>query len=83
MEKILIDKISKEIWNSKKNEKIFFLKNLDFFLLIKVSGPVSKTSGFRTFKICLNFGPDVMSGRALPILKHISTLTLLMFKVGT
>ena len=42
--------------------------------LIKVSGPVRKTSGFRTartFKICRTSGPDVMSGRALIGLKCI------------
>ena len=46
----------------------------DFFLLIKVSGPVRKMSGFRTartFKICRTSGPDVMSGRALIGLKCI------------
>ena len=52
----------------KIEKKIFEKLFLDFFLLINVSGPVRKTSGFRTartFKICRTSGPDLMSGWAL------------------
>ena len=49
-----------------KKEKKNLKKHI--FLLIKVSGPVRKTSGFQTaltFKICRTSGQDMMSGRDL------------------
>ena len=51
-----------------KKKKIVFFFKWEFFLPIKVSGPVSKTSALRTvrtFKIYRTSRPDVMSGRAL------------------
>ena len=61
-------------FGKKKLEKKRNKKNIFFFLLIKVCGPVRKTSGFRTaqtFKICRTSEPDVMSGRALLLTKKL------------
>ena len=66
----------------KSNLNFFFLDF--FFLLIKVSGLVRKTSGFRTaqtLKICRTSGPDLMSGRALLAVNHFNQVVHLTWSL--
>ena len=91
MDRNLVSKIPKPNINTKKSLKKILKKNYEkhfliFFLflkVIKVQRPGRKTSGFQTvriLKICRTFGPDVMSGRALPGIRFFTIFALQTFK---